>query len=228
MVSTVRSPARLIGTKVPEAATGVVLVLHGGAGREQATRVSPLQPSVVRMIPIAARIATESAADVAVFRLTNAYRGWNERQTPVDDANWALDELAARCGACPVSLVGHSLGGRAALLAGTHAAVVSVTALNPYLYSRDAHANLAGRQVAVVHGTADRIAPFATAAGVAEGLARSTHVDFVRVDGGNHAMLTRRRAFEEAAAAFAIRALGPDPMTAAAGDLSPGLRRHTV
>ena len=49
--------ARLIPVEVPDRPTGAVLVLHGGASRRDGVAVSPAQLSVLRMIPIAARIA---------------------------------------------------------------------------------------------------------------------------------------------------------------------------
>ena len=49
--------ARLVETTAPRDPAGVVLVLHGGASRRETVRVSPTQLSVLRMIPIAARVA---------------------------------------------------------------------------------------------------------------------------------------------------------------------------
>ena len=57
----------------------------------------------------------------------------------------------------PTALVGHSLGGRAALLAGDQPEVTSVVALNPWVQRGD-RVDLAGRPALVVHGTEDRIA----------------------------------------------------------------------
>ncbi|MCW2761098.1 MAG: alpha/beta hydrolase, partial [Marmoricola sp.] len=49
--------ARLIPTHVPRNAEGLVLVLHGGGSRRDSTMVSPTQLSVLRMVPIAHRVA---------------------------------------------------------------------------------------------------------------------------------------------------------------------------
>ena len=65
------------------------------------------------------------------------FRGWDTTHTPVDDCDWAIEEVRARYPAAPVGLVGHSLGGRAALLAGDNPAVRSVVALNPWVYPTD-------------------------------------------------------------------------------------------
>ena len=60
---------------------GVVLVLHGGAGRGS-RRVSPAQLSVLRMVPVAGRIARAGTGRLAVYRLLNSHRGWDSRRRP--------------------------------------------------------------------------------------------------------------------------------------------------
>ncbi len=127
-----RTHARLVDTTAPRRPRGVALVLHGGAARQRPTRVSPTQLSVLRMVPVAGRLAVAGRGELAVQRLLNSSRGWDAEQTPVDDVRWALRQVAERWGAdVPVCLVGHSLGGRAALLAAGADQVVSAVALNP-------------------------------------------------------------------------------------------------
>jgi alpha-beta hydrolase superfamily lysophospholipase len=197
---------RLIDTRVPRRPEGVVLVLHGGANRPGSPMVSPTQLSVVRMVPIALRIARAGRGRLAVLRLLNSVRGWDAQRTPVADVEWALGEVRSRHGDLPVSLVGHSLGGRAALLAGSAPAVRSVVALNPWVYPTDAP-DLAGRRVLVVHGTDDRIADPAHAGAVVRRMARTTDVELVEVAGGRHAMLRHGSEFERTAAAFVTETL---------------------
>src|SRR5215217_8196061 len=108
--------SRLVEVTVPAHAEAVVLVLHGGASRRDMMLVSPAQLSVLRMVPTAQRIAREGRGRLAVLRLLNSYRGWDSQHTPLDDVRWAVEEVAARYGDRPVGLVGHSMGGRAALL----------------------------------------------------------------------------------------------------------------
>src|ERR1700684_4577646 len=60
---------RLIEVSTPPAPAGAVLVLHGGASRRRSMRVSPAQLSVLRMVPIASRIARAGRDRLAVFRL---------------------------------------------------------------------------------------------------------------------------------------------------------------
>lgn len=197
---------RLIGTRVPARPDGVVLVLHGGANRPGNPMVSPTQLSVIRMVPVALRIARAGRGRLAVLRLLNSVRGWDAQRTPVADVEWALGEVRDRLGDLPVSLVGHSLGGRAALLAGSAPAVRSVAALNPWVYPTDAP-DLAGRRVLVVHGTDDRIADPARAAAVVRRMSRTTDVELVEVAGGRHAMLRHGPAFERAATDFVTETL---------------------
>jgi pimeloyl-ACP methyl ester carboxylesterase len=209
--------ARLIPTHVPDRPTGVVLVLHGGASRRDQVAVSPTQLSVLRMIPIASRIAHAGRGRLAVFRVLNSTRGWDTRHTPVDDVTWALGELHERFAVAdqglPTCLVGHSLGGRAALLAAGHADVRSVVALAPWVYASDGDAGLPpGRRILVVHGDQDRIASAEKSAIVAEKLRRYAEVGYVRVSGGKHAMLAHGSVFDRAAADFATATLlGDEP-----------------
>ncbi|MCD4527135.1 alpha/beta hydrolase [Nocardioides sp. cx-173] len=202
---------RLIPVRQPEHATGIALVLHGGASRGQRMMVSPTQLSVVRMAPTAKRVAREGRGKLAVYRLLNSYRGWDTQHTPVRDVEWALDELRGRHGVLPVGLVGHSLGGRAALLAGDRPGVESVVALNPWVYPDDT-VDLSGRRVLFVHGLADRVALPQRAEAVARRVAQTTDVGFISIPGGKHAMLRHGRSFDGYGAEFtAVSLLGHIP-----------------
>jgi pimeloyl-ACP methyl ester carboxylesterase len=205
--------ACLLPVSVPKDPEGVVLVLHGGGSRGESMMVSPTQLSVLRMVPIARGLARAGRKRLAVYRLLNSARGWDTTHTPVQDARWALDRVRDEQGRrVPATLVGHSLGGRAALLAADHPDVDSAVALNPYVYPEDGSIDLAGRRVLVVHGTADRIAPLANAQAVARGLSRTAEVGFVRVEGGKHAMLSRSGTFTGLAKDFVRwHRLGAEP-----------------
>lgn len=197
---------RLLDVSTPDRAGGAVLVLHGGGSRPGSPMVSPTQLSVLRMRPVAARVARAGRGRLAVFRLLNSHRGWDPHHTPVDDVRWALREVRGRLGDLPVGLVGHSLGGRAALLAGTADEVRSIVALNPWVTTADT-ADLHGRHVLIVHGDRDRIASPARSRALADLLRRRAPVDYVVVPGGKHAMLRHGRRFEALAADFTRDAL---------------------
>lgn len=208
--------ARLIPVSVPRDPRGVVLVLHGGAARREGATVSSAQLSVLRMIPIARHIAKVGRGQLAVFRLVNSARGWDTRHTPVQDARWALDQIDGRLGARRATcLVGHSLGGRAALLTADRPGVASVVALAPWVYPDD-HVVACGRQVLIVHGRDDRVAKPENSAAVARSLAGdpagsatgdSVTVGYVLVNGGRHAMLRHHRRFTGLAADFTVATL---------------------
>lgn len=201
---------RLIDVAVPADPAGAVLVMHGGADRGKHAMVSPAQLSVVRMIPIARRIARAGHGRLAVFRLLNSARGWDTRQTPVADARWALDEIAGRYDGSPppVCLVGHSLGGRAALLSAAEPEVASVAALAPWVYPDDVPDGLSGeRRILIVHGDRDRVAKPERSRALAERLRDDARVSYVTVRGGTHAMLAHRHRFDGLAADFVTATL---------------------
>ena len=189
----------------PPSPEGVVLVLHGGATRGPRVPVDARQLSVLRMIPTARAIARASRR-LSVHRLLNTYRGWDESHTPLQDTAWALDLLQDRHPGVPVGLVGHSLGGRTALLAAATPGVRSVVALNPWVYPTD-DADLSGRRVLIVHGDQDRIASIEKARTVAANLSRTTDVEFVVIPGGKHAMIAHGRDYDRRAAEFTATTL---------------------
>jgi dienelactone hydrolase len=203
-----RLQPKLIDVTLPRDPAGVVVVLHGGASRREQMMVSPTQLSVLRMIPIAKRIARAGDGRLAVVRLLNSRRGWDAHQTPVHDVRWALGQLAERVGdELPVCLVGHSLGGRAALLAAGERQVRRAVALAPWVHPSDVAPGLAGRELLLVHGSRDRIASPQRSAALARNLARSARVGYVTVDGGRHAMLRHHGVFDRLAADFATATL---------------------
>jgi pimeloyl-ACP methyl ester carboxylesterase len=202
----VEAAPRLIEVTSPRRPEAAVVVLHGGASRGSRMMVSPTQLSVVRMIPTARAVGRAGRGRVAVYRLLNSWRGWDGEHTPVSDARWAMAGIQDRLGDLPLGLVGHSLGGRAALLAGSAPGVAAVVALNPWVYATDT-ADLRGRRVLVVHGSRDRIASPHRARLVAERLGRTADLEFVEIDGGKHAMLRHGREFDRRAARFVVDAL---------------------
>ncbi len=219
--------ARLINTRAPRSPDGLVLVLHGGASRKDRPEVSPTQLSVLRMVPIARRLARAGRGRLAVVRLLSSVRGWDTRHTPVEDVRWALGQLHSQYDGLPTCLVGHSLGGRAALLAGDQPEVSSIVALNPWVRSQD-HVDLAGRPVLVVHGTEDRVADPGRSEAITKALARTTVAGYLRVAGGQHAMLRHRSVFEGAATDFVRATLLGAHVTGPVADLLDGAGEVTI
>ena len=192
---------RLVATHLPPDPQGLVLVLHGGASRRRITTVSPTQPSVLRMVPISRRIARVGRGRLAVLRLLNSHRGWDEEHSPVHDVAWALGRAREQFGPLPpVALVGHSLGGRAALLAAGAPEVRSVVALAAWLYPQERLPPLHARHILFVHGSRDRVAQRGSAERAARSLADSSQVGFVTVRGASHAMVRRHPIVDGAAA----------------------------
>ena len=147
-----------------------------------------------------------------MFRLLSSVRGWDTHHTPVRDAWWALDQAAERLGKrLPTCLIGHSLGGRAALLAANRPEVRSAVALAPWVDPNDDPPGLSGRQLLIIHGSDDRIASPERSAALARRLSRQTRVGYITVDGGGHAMLGHHELFDGLATEFASATLLDTP-----------------
>ena len=184
------------GLRATATASALVLVLHGGrsASREPTTAV---QPAVLRMSPLAAAIR-------------RAVRGWNGPQaSPAADLARLLEQARERYGQVPVVLIGHSMGGRAALRMAGHPLVTAVGALAPWLPPGEPAAQLAGRRILLAHGDRDRMtsAPD-TWAYAQRAAATGARVAAVTVTGGEHAMLNRAGLWHGLAAEFTRAALG--------------------
>ena len=211
-------------------AKGVVLVAHGGQASSTAP-TSPLQPAVLRMIPVAAAIRQALRGSGAVVRRPRfRVRGWNGAQaSPVGDLNEALDAIAAEFGPVPVVLVGHSMGARAAVRAAAHPAVSAVAGLAPWLPPGEPAGQLAGRRVLLAHGTADSITSPAETWAFVERARAVTEVAAVEVRDGDHPMLRRARLWHAIGAEFARTALACPPADSAlAAALTDTARSRTV
>src|SRR5580765_3935399 len=195
---------------------GVVLVAHGGQ-TSSTSPTSPLQPAVLRMIPVAGAIRMALwGSGVAIQRPRFRVRGWNGAQaSPVGDLNDALDAIAAEFGPVPVVLVGHSMGARAAVRAAGHPAVSAVAGLAPWLPPGEPAGQLAGRRVLLAHGTADSITSPAETWAFVDQARAVTEVTAVEMRDGDHPMLRRARLWHAIAAEFARAALALPPGDAA-------------
>jgi len=210
---------------------GVVVVAHGG--QEVSTEpVTATQIAVLRMVSFA-RAIRHALADGKFLVLQPQFtvRGWNgAAASPVGDLLTLLDGIRARHGAVPVTLVGHSMGGRAVLRAAGHPSVHAVAALAPWIPPGEPVAQLAGRRVLLAHGNRDRITSPRNTWAFAELVREVTPVTAVEVRAGEHTMLRRGRLWHALAAEFARASfgLGEDDPLAAAALRDTGAGRVTV
>ena len=184
----------------------VALVLHGG----RATSMSAVragQLAVLRMAPFGAALSRAGRdRGLAVARMRYLVRGWNGgERAPVADVRWVLDRLGDRYPDRPVALVGHSMGGRAAVYAAEHPAVRTVVGLAPWLEAGDPYEHVAGCDLLVAHGDRDRITSASASAEWTRRAATVAHrAGFVSVHGDGHAMLRRAGLWHGLATAFVL------------------------
>ncbi|MEE1939357.1 alpha/beta hydrolase [Streptomyces sp. TRM 70361] len=139
---------------------GVVLLLPGGQAVSTRRRSSR---AAAATLPLARRLSRAGTGEALAAHVVHyRYRGWNGPAAhPVQDAEWALEQIVRRYGDVPVCLAGWDMGARAALRAAGHPAVVSVLALAPWLPAGSGDGapepveQLTGRTVLLVHGTDD-------------------------------------------------------------------------
>jgi pimeloyl-ACP methyl ester carboxylesterase len=190
----------------------VALVLHGGRAKGTGP-VRAIQLAVVRMAPFAASLRRAGRdRGLAVARLRYLVRGWNgDARSPVADVEWALGQLAERFPGIPVALVGHSMGGRAAIYAAGHPAVRAVVGLAPWLESGDPFEPVAGRHVLVAHGDLDRITnPAESAAWTQRARTVAASATYVSIHGERHAMLRRARLWHRLTTTYVINVMFDD------------------
>ncbi|MFI9051555.1 alpha/beta fold hydrolase [Streptomyces sp. NPDC053427] len=207
----------------PDAPRAAVLLLHGG----RADGLGP--PSVLnlpglRMHPFGFAV-TRALRGRPPLLATVRYRcrGWNgARADAAQDAARALDELAAREPGVPVVLVGHSMGGRAALRVGGHPAVRGVVALAPWCPPDERVDQLRGRTVALLHDPRDGV----TSAEDTWAFGNRARQAGARVGGyamprGGHPMLHGARLWHRLTADLVIALLDAPGNPATAGGTEP-------
>jgi pimeloyl-ACP methyl ester carboxylesterase len=189
-----------------------VLVLHGGKAKSTGA-VEPGQLAVRRMQPIARHLAA-LGDDLAVAQLRYRVRGWNDSGADaLSDVEVALRAIVDEFGSVPVVLVGHSMGGRAALRSAGAESVRGVVALAPWLPGAEPVDQLAGKDVVVLHGTRDKTtSPRASARYVerAQPIARRARCLFVPWSG--HGMLARASTWHRLTAAFTAALVDDAPL----------------
>ncbi|WP_346267328.1 alpha/beta hydrolase [Streptomyces sp. SID4982] len=181
----------LVVRYAPESPRAAVLTLHGGRANDvSATR--PWHLAALRMRPLLRAVATGLPPDgILLGEVRYRQRGWNGGAA-ADDVLRALAELHDRYGPLPVVLVGHSMGGRAALHVGAHSAVRGVLALAPWLPAGEPTVHLRGQRFVVLHGDADRITGADDSVNfVLRARTDGARAGMVLLAGAEHAMLRR-------------------------------------
>ena len=201
----------------------IALFCHGGtATSEQPPRDYAL--SLIRMRAIEQFVrGTTAERGVATFLLRYRVAGWNGSAADAfNDVRWALEQLRADYGAeVPMVLIGHSMGGRAALRAGGDDQVAAVCALAPWTPPQEPVDHLRGRTVTVLHGTGDRWVPAALSEQFAlRARARGVPVARFTTPGG-HSMLRGAHRWHEFTRDTVLGATGIEPMRA---DIANALR----
>jgi dienelactone hydrolase len=190
----------------PPGASDLVLLAHGGVVDSLAS-AGVWRAPILRMWPFA--VAARAAAPAAAVGLMRyRHRGWNGNEAhPARDLETVLDGLPSTI--TRVVLIGHSMGGRAVVAAGSHPLVSGVLGLAPWLPADEPLVALRG-PVVFAHGTADRITDPALTATYAHRLrASGVPVGLFSVDDEKHAMLRRSADWNDLVRRFVTTALGP-------------------
>jgi dienelactone hydrolase len=188
------------------------VLLHGGQA-SSSRPTSPWQAAVVRMIPLGRALRSALPSPQYRVRLPRyTVRGWNgDQAAPVGDVLAYLDETARLFPGEPVVLVGHSMGGRAAVRAAGHPLVIAVAGLAPWLPPGEPVGQVAGRHLLLAHGTIDRVTSPADTWAYAARARALTDVAGLTVRGGEHAMVRRAGFWHRIVAEFSRDVLGLPP-----------------
>ncbi|MEU9079910.1 alpha/beta fold hydrolase [Kitasatospora sp. NPDC048538] len=154
------------------------------------------------------------------------HRGWNGPQAhPVADARAAVRELVAHAPDVRIVLLGHSMGGRAALAAADEPQVVGAVLLAPWCEPVDGAEHLRGRRIVVLHDPADRVTSARKSRAFATRAARAgADVRYLDVPRGGHAMLAGAGDWHRLAASAVTALLAAGPLPGAPPDApAPGL-----
>ncbi|MFJ3203170.1 alpha/beta hydrolase [Streptomyces sp. NPDC086989] len=205
-----RPTGALVLRRLPREPAAAVLLLHGGRAVGLGAPPRPNLPGL-RMRPFARAIAGSPAArDVLVAEVRYVHRGWNgDRADPVHDVWQALRELCCVAGPLPVVLLGHSMGGRAALRAAADPLVRAVVGLAPWCPPGEPVLHLGDTAVVLLHDEADRV----TDAGaswdyVRRARARGARAAGIAMPDGRHTMLRTAPTWHRVATQTTLGLLG--------------------
>ncbi len=199
-------------TSLNPSPTAVALFCHGGTA-DSVTPPSDTALSLLRMRAIERAVRGRlEAHGIEPWLLRYRFAGWNgTRADAANDTLWALDEVHRRYGNLPLVLVGHSMGGRAAIRAAGHPSVRAVCALAPWVPPSEPVDQLRGKTLVIAHGRADRWVP---ARGSLDYAIRAKRVAprtaRVTLPGG-HGMVRRANAWHQLVAEVVVAGLGFEP-----------------
>lgn len=203
---------------------GIAVFCHGGT----ASSIEPPRERALSLVRMRAfeQFVRRSARDRGIATHLVRYRvaGWNGSAADAhSDVRWTIEQIRAEHGSrVPIVLVGHSMGGRAALRAGGDPQVAAVCALAPWTPPGEPVGHLRGRTVAILHGRADRWVPASLSADFAL-RARGAGVQVARfTTAGGHSMLRGSMRWHAFARDVVLGATGIEPMRA---DITNALRR---
>jgi len=205
---------------------GIALFCHGGT----ASSVAPPKERALSLVRMRAfeQFVHRSSTDQGIATALVRYRvaGWNgEAADAFTDVRWAIGRLREEHGTdVPIVLVGHSMGGRAALRAGGEPSVTAVCALAPWTPPGEPVMHLRDQTVAILHGRADRWVPAKLSADFAVRARRAgARVARFTTDGG-HSMLRRGHRWHTFARDVVLAGAGIEPMRP---DISNALQQPT-
>jgi len=192
--------------------TAVALFCHGGTADSTAPP-SDGALSLLRMRAIQHAVRSGLARHgIEPWLLRYRVAGWNgTRADAAHDAQWALDEVGRRYGNLPVVLIGHSMGGRAAIRVSGHPSVRAVCALAPWVPSSDPVRQLRGKTVVIAHGRADRWVPARGSYDFALRAKQVTPQTARLTLPGGHSLLRRAHVWHDLVREVVVASLGFEP-----------------
>ncbi|MFS8198283.1 alpha/beta hydrolase [Streptomyces sp. CWNU-52B] len=200
----------------PERIRAAVLTVHSGPAVGHGPS-RPWQPEALRIRPVLRVAASAVPLDETLLgQVRFRQRGWNDGAAAIDVLR-ALSELNRLAGDVPVVLLGHAMGGRAALRAAAHPQVLGVVALAPWLPAGEPVSPLTGRSVLIMRGdgvptaeeTTEKVAEEVTMGYVAGARAAGARAGVLVVRNGGPWMLRRAAVWHRTAASAVGQVMRP-------------------
>ncbi|MBK7723207.1 MAG: alpha/beta fold hydrolase [Austwickia sp.] len=201
----------------------LVVLLHGGTGRTEAYPHGWRNPAHLLMLTFVPVILWTGGRQVAVAAVHHPAGGWLRRvggsqggwHSDVDRLHQVLDDLRVRHGrSLPVTIVGHSSGGWAALRAASAAApddVDAVLAIAPWVSPTNPPRISGAPYVVIAHGRQDRVTSPIDSQAVYEQLVQAgVDAAYVAMPGG-HTLIRHWFAWRRVVARFTRKALTRAP-----------------